>query len=648
MKDIIYLSILVLINFFTLESEAQKIISDPAFRQDTNDIIMVKMDSLFHKSDSIILNFDESINGFAITGTVEQPDANSSIRILLKDKEGKEYVVLESNRLYNDAEKLIFSNYCEETKTLIDIHPSMLYVYLSHASIYLSQISFNLSENISPNKQESRISDLKNKSALERLEQAKSISNNINDYNKKHKKLWRAEPSDLTILPWENKKRVLGLRPENSSMGFEYYSTGIFEIGDSVAQYQSNSNSPYVDNFDWRWRHGKNWMTTVKNQLTGNSCWAFAAVGLTEAMVNIYFNRKIDYDLSEQEIISCCDGSNANGGSARAALNWIKVNGVSEESSFPFSNSDEPCNNKGYFNELISFNDTSTVKNFSINNNDSIKKALINNGPLTSGFVYNNGGEVSHSMVLTGYATLHQGDTIRYFSNYNQSPTYFDVIQNDDPRIGKTYWIFKNSYGTNRYYEHHGYVYVLFNDQSCFGTPCFIVPPISSLVYDDTDIEVADADGDGFFYWGIGEKPIHCPDWVPDIPDGDDSDYSKGPMDKYGCLYDFSDHISDTLLISSDTIWNGKRFIYNNIVVPSNVTLTISGEVVFYHGAKISLQGGVLHVNGGHLIEAEIDTSNSFGSNITISNGGIVDKTDSKTFSISPGMTFEMNYGTIN
>lgn len=36
----------------------------------------------------------------------------------------------------------------------------------------------------------------------------------------------------------------------------------------------------------------------------------------------------------------------------------------------------------------------------------------------------------------------------------------------------------------------------------------------------------------------MGPKPVSCPSWVPDEPDGDDSDYTKGPMDEYGWLRD--------------------------------------------------------------------------------------------------------------
>ncbi|MBR1428162.1 MAG: hypothetical protein IJ582_03915 [Prevotella sp.] len=408
------------------------------------------------------------------------------------------------------------------------------------------------------------------------------------------------------------------------------------------------NSSPYVESFDWRNRHGTNWITPVKHQSTGNSCWAFAAVGVTEALVNLYFNQEIDYDLSEQEVISCSGcGTNSSGGYEGSALNWISSHGISEENSFPFSNSDEPCSNKGGFSELITMSGTSSVHNHTINNNDSVKKALIKYGPLTSGFMYNNGSYHGHAMTLVGYSTIHEGDTIRFFGGYNQSPNNFVVIQNGDNRIGKTYWIFKNSYGTNRYYEHKGYAYVLFNDQSCFRTPYYATMPITSLIYSESDIAITDNDGDGFYSWGIGQKPSCCPSWIPDQQDGDDSDYTVGPMDDFGNVYNLTAHVSDIVNATTNTTWSIKRYIYNNIVVPSGVTLTIQDDVIFYNGAKITLEGGRLHVDGGHLTNAVIENVNSTNSNIIISNGGIIDKAPNTSFEIPVGTTFQLNYGTI-
>lgn len=631
----------------TFTSFAQLTTLSPSFILPSEKGYEMKNIAVPQSCESFDLENSKPITGLSLTGNVVLANHKSFARVVLLDKNGNEYLVFEMSRLFNDRDTLSLINYCEETKILPNVYPSKLLFYSSEALIDIDYIT--LKEGLKEGKKQMELGDYRKLSKQNKQEQVELIVRNINENNKKHNRLWRAEVSDLSLLKWEDRKKILGINGRSSPTGFEYYSSGIFEFGD-VEDNQTllRSSSPYVESFDWRNRHGKNWMTPVKNQSTGNGCWAFAAVGVTEALVNLYFNQKIDYNLSEQEVISCSGcGSNASGGYEGSALNWISSHGISEENSFPFSNSDEPCIIMKSFSELITMNSTSYVHNHTINNNDSVKKALIKYGPLTSGFMYNNGTYHGHSMALVGYATLHEGDTIRYFGSYGQSPNNFVVIQNGDSRIGKTYWIFKNSYGTNRYYEHKGYAYVLFNDQSCFRTPYYATMPITSQIYSEGDIAITDNDGDGYYTWGIGQKPSHCPSWILEQQDGDDNDYSIGPIDDFGNLYDLSTHVSDAVNIATDTTWTTKRYIYNNIIVPSGVTLTIQCDVTFYNGAKITLQGGCLHVNGGYLTNAVIESDSLASSDIIISNGGIIDKAPNTSFKIPGGTTFQLNYGNI-
>ncbi len=55
--------------------------------------------------------------------------------------------------------------------------------------------------------------------------------------------------------------------------------------------------------------------------------------------------------------------------------------------------------------------------------------------------------------------------------------------------------------------------------------------PITS-VSKNYNVTYEDADGDGYYWWGLGPKPANCPG--PDQADGDDSDPTKGPLDQYG------------------------------------------------------------------------------------------------------------------
>ena len=97
--------------------------------------------------------------------------------------------------------------------------------------------------------------------------------------------------------------------------------------------------------FDWRNKDGKDWMTPVKNQGSCGSCWAFSALGITEAAINIHFNDSDrDIDLSEQHLVSdCCSAGSCRGGWPDEALKYIRDTGVPEETCFPYASGDCAC-----------------------------------------------------------------------------------------------------------------------------------------------------------------------------------------------------------------------------------------------------------------------------------------------------------------
>jgi len=90
------------------------------------------------------------------------------------------------------------------------------------------------------------------------------------------------------------------------------------------------------DHFDWRSVGGVNYITSVKNQGTCGSCWAFAALAQFESAVRIYSNYPlIPIDFSEQELVSChpdyygCYGGNF-------PTDYLEQNGIVDENCFPY------------------------------------------------------------------------------------------------------------------------------------------------------------------------------------------------------------------------------------------------------------------------------------------------------------------------
>ena len=90
--------------------------------------------------------------------------------------------------------------------------------------------------------------------------------------------------------------------------------------------------------FDWRNYNGQDWMTSVKNQASCGSCWAFSAVGTTEAVHNIAANNpNLDLNLSEEYLVSDCSSSGACcGGWQDAALRFIRDSGIPDEACLPY------------------------------------------------------------------------------------------------------------------------------------------------------------------------------------------------------------------------------------------------------------------------------------------------------------------------
>ena len=96
-----------------------------------------------------------------------------------------------------------------------------------------------------------------------------------------------------------------------------------------------------VDAIDWR---EKKAVTPVKNQKMCGSCWAFSATGSFEGFLAI--NGKGLPDLSEQELVDCSrkyGNMGCGGGLMTYAYNYIKDNGLTDESHYPYTARNGSC-----------------------------------------------------------------------------------------------------------------------------------------------------------------------------------------------------------------------------------------------------------------------------------------------------------------
>lgn len=596
----------------------------------------------------------ENIVGVSIDGNIVRNDAEFLVRIILKDKQGKEYLIFESYKEIADGWNIPLVNSCYETACLDGIIPDSLKIIAQGVSIMLDKINFSKVENIkeSHKLQARRIAD------DTRFEQAKFIVERINNFNIANNKLWRAGITPLSLMSYEEKKSILGFSDTTCTNGFEYYTDGVFEMGNSSQQHsQQVESSQYINNFSWCNKHGRNWMSPNKSQGVTNSCVIFTTIACVEAMTNLYFNKKIDLDLSEEEL-TCCggliapnkNGVNMDNATMSKLFGFLSNHGVCDETAYPFMNDTvaRACNSDNVNpSEIVKINGYGSVQL----REDSLKKAIINNGPLISGVKWKwpdgNSG-INHAMLLVGYGVLQEGDTIYRYINENGVANGDYTVKKGDPRIGHTYWIYKNSYGSDMDEARDGYMWIIHYDLNKSMNPSYYCSrPIKRLGHTDNEIVCEDRDGDGYYNWGIGPKPVNSPSWIPEIPDGDDSDYSKGPIDEFGKSLCFSEHINDTIYINSDNVWDKEQFVYSHVVIENNATLTISNKLHFYGGVKLILNGGCVLVDNGELINAEIEIKDNAISKIVIGNNGIIELRNKKELMIPLDNTLYINSGEI-
>lgn len=581
-----------------------------------------------------------ALRSVVVTGRIVRKSPDYVVRIVLKDSRGGERLVLESmeETAPVGADTLTFTGYGEETLLMDGMYADSLKVFASDATVMLDEVSYTTEPvmgGLTP--------------AANRKRQVESIVERINAYNVANGKLWRAAVTEVSLLDYATKKRVVGIADGASSLGIEYYGGGIFELGSHADMARSRSAgrklrdatpSPYIDHFDWRNRHGQNWITSVKNQ-TSYDCTYYMAAGLAEAMINLYYNQHVDMDLSEQYISDNSTQILGIGNTFENVLDALKNPGAISSYSI-----DTIVRISDYTNMGIC--DSVGIYVFTESLEDQIKRSIIENGPLASGYQWvSNNGYGGHAMILIGYGEIHEGDTIRIFDHntiFNDTIT----IPTGDGRIGKTYWIFKNSWGTNS-----PYMLIRFEQVINMSGPYIVHGPITvknTLNQDLLSVVCEDRDGDGYYNWGIGPKPNNEQlRGVWPEPDGDDTDSTRGPMDEYGYCESTDPDTKDTIFITSMVTDTLTKHIYQHVVVTYGGTWC-PGPRIFHNGAKLFIRDGG-RVSCGYTME-NLDLHMDSGGTFSVDESweettGKVIPVSGKGFSVPPGGRFELNKGKI-
>lgn len=603
--------------------------------------------------DSIIsLDITQPISGLFISGfTTFENENDSYTRVTVKDKNYAEYLVYENYPLISDSNYSRFSKVAVESMLLDGIVPISIKIELHNASIQIDSIYTLVSNDMRENRQ--------NRMQSIRHEQTLFVAKKLNNNLMARHMTWIAGPTSIASKSYEEKKKIFGSKVP-CLYGFEYYKGGLYFINPIPPAPLKFARSPFVNNpfvrdYDWRNRHGKNWITSVKSQGNFGTCWAHASIATVESNFNIYYNQVFpddenNNDLSEQELISCLDNDNKsildrlNSGFSMYALDYIQRNGIVREECMPYFgpvSCSRKCNNP---QERVSF---SSFRNLYKNNrfddntyiyNDSIAD-ILRLSVIKSPVVVDYFKLVGHSVSCVGFHQIQMGDTI--CGNINTSYE-FVVDSTTSHFVDMISWIIKNSWGDD--WGENGFAKVSF-----YTVPLRlyeITPPFTSLVYSDNSRYLTDEDMDGYYTWGSGPKPSNCPSWIPDEPDGDDSDYQYGPMDSHGNLEDLELRALQTLWVETDYTFTARAFWYNNTVVCGTAKLTIKSPITLYGNTKIIVEpNGELVIDGGTLQNADIELN--VGSRLVLRNGGTIIMRNGTDFFAPIGATVNIENGLI-
>jgi C1A family cysteine protease len=183
--------------------------------------------------------------------------------------------------------------------------------------------------------------------------------------------------------------------------------------------------------------------TTVRNQGSCGSCWAFGTVGPLEILISHHCRVRVD--LSEQYLVSCNEsGWGCSGGwFAHEYHQWHVPTSKKEtdagavlEGLFPYKASDVACNGP-HNSHPYKIDGWSYISGYSVPSVAAIKQAIQTYGPVAAAVCVGSGFQSYRGGVFNANETCS--------GNVNHAITL--VGWNDDNGPDNGYWILKNSWG---------------------------------------------------------------------------------------------------------------------------------------------------------------------------------------------------------
>ena len=166
---------------------------------------------------------------------------------------------------------------------------------------------------------------------------------------------------------------------------------------------QGDNEYEVIGDVDWTAKGG---VSSIKNQGQCGSCWAFSATGVMESVALV--KGKGSVNLSEQQLVDCSrpqGNQGCNGGWPSSALNYVKINGITTESAYPYAAKDQACKTQGGSFKISGFSSLSGCAGLTNGINASPVSVTVdatNWSPYRSGVFNNCASGINHAVLLVG------------------------------------------------------------------------------------------------------------------------------------------------------------------------------------------------------------------------------------------------------
>ncbi len=250
--------------------------------------------------------------------------------------------------------------------------------------------------------------------------------------------------------------------------------------------------------WDWQNIGNKNWLSPVRDQVTGGPCVAFAAAAAVESHLKIERgNPHIHTDLSEASMFFTANRRidkkifELYGWHIHEALKFLKEEGICFEENYPYKPENQQAQLKKGSDRVYKISGFEGT-----DDHNQMKRWLIEEGPLLASFRYTNGQESFQDWGKSEDSGK-EGIYIQP-CKYGTSSHVVLVVGYDDL---KKCWICKNSQGTifgyNGYFK-IGYKVAGIDDRMYLIHDVYSVDPRMEYRYDPLAIRIENRENDGW------------------------------------------------------------------------------------------------------------------------------------------------------